>query len=62
MDPAAVVTILAAVAYVAIELFYVATGQPTITARTRLLNARWPTLGAGVCLLVGLLLGHLFLQ
>ncbi len=58
----ALVTIVAAALFVAIELYYVATGQPTITARTRLLNSRYPTFGAAVCLVVGVLLGHLFLQ
>ena len=61
MDPTAILTVIVALAYGALELYFVATGQATITARTRTLNASWPTLGAGVCLVVGILLGHLFL-
>ncbi len=62
MSPELVVTILMSVAYIGIELYYVATGQATITARTRLLVARYPTVGAFICLVLGLLIGHLFLQ
>ena len=61
MDPTAILAIIVVLAFAALELYFVVSGQATITARTRALNARWPTLGAGVCLVVGILLGHLFL-
>lgn len=51
------VTILA---WVALQMFYVLNGMPTISQQIWSLYAAWPPLGFLVGLVVGVLLGHWF--
>ncbi len=55
-------TLVVLAGYALIEAFYVLRGEPTITWRARTLNARYPSVGALVCLALGVLPGHLYLQ
>jgi hypothetical protein len=48
------------VAWLALELYFVYRGQPTISERVRLLYGRFPALGLLAGLVIGLLLGHFF--
>lgn len=58
---ATVVLFLATVvAWVGLELFYILTGQPTISAQVAGFFASYPPFGVLVALVTGLLLAHFF--
>ncbi len=62
VDPAFVLFVVSVVAWLALEAFFLFTGQATISGRIRDLFSTYPPLGMLAGLIVGLLLGHFFWQ
>jgi peptidoglycan/LPS O-acetylase OafA/YrhL len=60
--PTFVLLVATFIAWAALEVWYVLHHQPTITEQTRALDAYWPTFGRAAMLIIGVLVGHLFLQ